>query len=1053
MPVRLIVLRPRAATLRPGVLPAGLAACGLLMILMMYSPAALAQEAAGFRFSTDRPRAITSEAAPGVLQRPAADHYDVIALRVEFQPDDSRFSTGDGTFDGDLFGGLQPSIDPLPHDGAYFEAHLSFLKNYVRRASSGRTMLTTHLLPEVVRLPEPMGAYSPTGPESSSDVELSKLARLVADAWAAADAASDLDVSGFDPTRTAFLIFHAGVGRDIELIGTTLDKTPEDLPSLYFGESALNRLLPGEPIRFQGLDVDHTILSPRTETRRGTDFLSDEPFLAEFSINGMLAATFFSYLGVPDLFDTNTGESGIGPFGLMDPLGIFAFNGLLPPEPSAWTKQYLGWADQVVAEAEQTFAVAAASSEDESPQVRVPISDGEYFLVENRHRQSDGGGVTLTVYREGELVEEQFDNASTGFTRFDVSGFGGGVLVDASNFDWAVPGGLDEDGNELNGGFLIWHIDERIITQGLEENSVNANPRRRGVDLKEADGAQDIGFPTGGDFGPQTHLGSPFDFYFEGNPVRAVTRSGREVVLYRNRFGPETTPSSDSRAGGPSFVVLEDFSAPALEMTFRYRVESAAGLQPHEVLQGVAVGGAAGPGSELAYNGSQSIYVYSAPADGGVGVLTSIDIETGDVALVHAAATGRPAIGADGSVVYAAEEEGALIVYVDGERVQVADAAAPPSRMRPAMIGGDALVTDRRGRLLAVHPDRSTSVVVEGSSEVVHFLPVDDSRIFVLAADRARLLRYPAGQVEAEWEGTPGEATCGHPVAGIDSGGLVIAYACSATEQLVILDAEGQRVVNVADRNELAGSLAAEVSMADVDGDGRLDVVGSAGEDVFALSRNGAMAAGFPLAFPTPIRGEPLVISSGGRTYVVAAGADGYLRALAVGDPLDNLAGTPLSVGVGTSATPLLRQNMLLAVSDRGVLQAWSFDDAPDILWGERFGGPANARLVSVEDRAADPLEGDLLVEAETYNWPNPVRDSGTYLRVMTTRGATVDIKVIDASGRSIDELSLGSVLPEAPAEVFWRADIQSGLYFARVTATDAEGRKASAVIKMAVIR
>lgn len=49
------------------------------------------------------------------LRRPAAGIYDVVALRIEFQPDTSRFTTGDGTFEGPLYDGLEPSIDPLPH--------------------------------------------------------------------------------------------------------------------------------------------------------------------------------------------------------------------------------------------------------------------------------------------------------------------------------------------------------------------------------------------------------------------------------------------------------------------------------------------------------------------------------------------------------------------------------------------------------------------------------------------------------------------------------------------------------------------------------------------------------------------------------------------------------------------------------------------------------------------------------------------------------------------------------------------------------------------------
>ena len=256
-------------------------------------------------------------ASPGLthaqeVRRPAAAQYDVVALRVEFQPDTTRFTTGDGTFDGELYpDSLNPSIDPLPHDAAYFEAHLAFLEAYVAQVSDGQTRVVPHLVPEVVRLSREMGAYSPTGFDADSDAERAKLVALVEEAWATATRESAFDMSGFDPERTAFVLFHAGVGRDIELLGTTLDKTPQDLPSIFFSERELNRLGTGS-IAFNGFPVRQTILLPRTETRTGFNFIEDEPFLLELSINGLLAASFFNVLGVPDLFNTETGEPAIG---------------------------------------------------------------------------------------------------------------------------------------------------------------------------------------------------------------------------------------------------------------------------------------------------------------------------------------------------------------------------------------------------------------------------------------------------------------------------------------------------------------------------------------------------------------------------------------------------------------------------------------------------------------------------------------------------------------------------------------------------------------------
>ncbi|MCY3488303.1 MAG: hypothetical protein OXH34_07665, partial [Bacteroidetes bacterium] len=116
------------------------------------------------------------------IVQPADPHYNVVALRVEFAPDTSRFTTGDGTFPGLQFP-LEPKVDPLPHDAAYFQAHLDFLEHYVGIASAGNTTISTYLVPEIIRLEHHMASYSPIGEDSESDAELTKLAALVRDSW------------------------------------------------------------------------------------------------------------------------------------------------------------------------------------------------------------------------------------------------------------------------------------------------------------------------------------------------------------------------------------------------------------------------------------------------------------------------------------------------------------------------------------------------------------------------------------------------------------------------------------------------------------------------------------------------------------------------------------------------------------------------------------------------------------------------------------------------------------------------------------------------------
>ena len=45
-------------------------------------------------------------------------------------------------------------------------------------------------------------------------------------------------------------------------------------------------------------------------------------------------------------------------------------------------------------------------------------------------------------------------------------------------------------------GLLIWHIDEEVMSSKWDSNTVNNDEEHKGMDLEEADGAQDIGFQS-----------------------------------------------------------------------------------------------------------------------------------------------------------------------------------------------------------------------------------------------------------------------------------------------------------------------------------------------------------------------------------------------------------------------------------------------------------------------------------------------------------------------------------------------------------------------------
>jgi hypothetical protein len=513
----------------------------------------------------------------------------IVAVMVEFQPDDNRFTTGNGTFHLDYLDSPDIIIDPLPHDRGYFEAHLEFVRNYFETVSGNVLQLSYEVLPEVVRLGNEMKEYAPLGEDNTENF---RLARLYHDTWTAVREQMNPDFNGYDPDRTAFVIFHAGAGRDIELTGTTLDKTPQDIPSVYLDLDALSRLL-DEP-GYQGIDmgngfrITNSSILPQTQSRPGED-ITGTPFVVQLSINGILTGTIGSYLGLPDLFNTLTGASGIGRFGLMDGESFFSLGGVFPPEPSAWEKIHMGWAGPVDIDLNNPDPVMLPAAVLRQPGsiVRHRISSDEYFLVENRHRDPGNDGVQITVRTPaGEYITRTITNADSleskiinSISRPDRLRdlLPPGVITNVSNFDWALPGGQTErdDGSTrlLNGGMLIWHIDEAVIRSEMGRNRVNANVDRRGVRVVEADGAQDIGREslTFADYG----RGSAFDFWWSGNDFTVITQTGQRIIVYENRFADNTQPDNRSNTGSPTFFEFFDFSGNVPLASFRARPAAA----------------------------------------------------------------------------------------------------------------------------------------------------------------------------------------------------------------------------------------------------------------------------------------------------------------------------------------------------------------------------------------------------------------------------------------------------------------------------------------------
>ncbi|MFQ5772477.1 MAG: hypothetical protein ACE5HX_18215, partial [bacterium] len=237
------------------------------------------------------------------------DTLRILAIRVEFQEDNTPLTTGNGKFD--LSSSIDSNdllIDPPPHDLNYFEHQLLALANYFKTVSQGKLVLQAEVFPKEPNasytVAHEMSFYSPTGSEDLLDQRLSELFQ---EGFQLADVRENIDFSQFD----SFIIFHAGVGADFAL---DIDPTPQDVPSVFLDYTTLQKFLGNNDPAYPGISVNEGrafirdgIILPETQNQEGF----------KIALLGTMAIMFGHQLGLPNLFNTDNGRTGIGVFGLM----------------------------------------------------------------------------------------------------------------------------------------------------------------------------------------------------------------------------------------------------------------------------------------------------------------------------------------------------------------------------------------------------------------------------------------------------------------------------------------------------------------------------------------------------------------------------------------------------------------------------------------------------------------------------------------------------------------------------------------------------------------
>ena len=481
----------------------------------------------------------------------------IAAIRVSFLEDDSPGTTGNGSFllNAPIDTCGRYTIDPVPHDRSYFESQLVAVNNYFRSVSYGKFGLDLDqsiVFPlsdeNSYVLPKTMDYYHPY---NQTDIHDQRVTELFRDALETAYNDDEIDFSNFDHV----VIFHAGIGQDFSL--PFLDPTPEDIPSTFIDDDMLQEFV-GGMLQFGTVTINQGIILPETQNHlfyqeSENIFLdAEEPCDYQYGLTGTFALMLGFAIGLPPLWDTNSGQSGIGIFGLMDQ-GSNNGRGLIPAPPDAWSRKFAGWESPLIAMPSKMINLPSRS---ENNLVQIPINETEYFLIENRtnwYRENmyiDSARYLIyeNTDRYPPFVEVLFDSV-------DIEKDENGVVTAIQDYDLGLPAS----------GLLIWHIDENKIFNGLDNYLVNDDRANRGVDLEEADGAQDIGYPSIFLFSDPS-AGYFGDVWFKGNPE--YERANPSMKGLAPEFGAFTYPSTVSNEGASTSIIISDISIQADTMSF-----------------------------------------------------------------------------------------------------------------------------------------------------------------------------------------------------------------------------------------------------------------------------------------------------------------------------------------------------------------------------------------------------------------------------------------------------------------------------------------------------
>lgn len=1033
---------------------------------------------------------------PGRLPTSISLHRDafrsgtvnILALRVEFIPDTLETTSGEGSFDYSISDTFY--FDPPPHDSLYFSDQLEFGRFYWQKMSAGKVDLAWDIYPAGSRaayqLPKQMWQYN----YNYTDEQLDKgLAQLFYDAVHAADQDPEISWQSYD----LVIIFHAGAGAEFDLGYTS---TPHDIPSAWMVEEDLHLIgvEGGIPVDNGAFRVREGILLPETETHEGV----------QISMTGVMCSLFGHWLGLPALYDRDSGAAVVGKWSLMD-RGFGNFFGAVPGAVDAWSRGYMGWIEPVdILPGEYSVAAFGFPTPDVPEAYRIRIDPNEYFIISCRQSadlENNDEAVTWAYDREDRKMELKL-SWREGYMATPDSGFRVPVRID--NLDFDTPGS----------GILVWHVDESLLPL-VAEGRFNSVDELRGLDLEEADGAQDIGqnypFLTAG-WG--TDYGVFMDAWYADNSWHQDANEGR-LVSFNNR----SYPASMTNAGDFTHITIDRFSRRDSLMSFTYSQGSRMYTKstPVHDLNSSCIGNFDGNISDdeiailadreiVIYDGSGEIlqrisHPYLRPSSklSGpvVGDINGDDLDeivwSTDIGTVFNMVVLRslPLSGYEAHQFFYLDGPGNSVLQnihlmLVGERG--IDSKLMGYYTFQGADGG------RFSQLVTFDSDliRQSGTVPVNEITSLHLYGTEFSDTMLAVCTDGSILEVTIDN--AEFIGTVNEIA--EPQALSLNTALADFNGNGFQDLLFLVRHENEwsciiawdvplNGLNSIDRSRVNYALGEidEIIPADVDRDGRYEILAYAGGEIIGLEVNGVLADGFPkrrknLGNLSDLIDGMLVADldkDGWFEFTVSellnSGAAGELQdggwnspVLGRIDAFNSFDRRPNGFPfVANGESPAVRFCQLDSLPDLELLcigteemSAYDFGyslQKTDIWWEQPFRNARHSNAVwEILEPSPLPEAAQSVMPADKcYNWPNPAREQ-TAFRFFLNYPASITVDIFDITGERVETLH-GSGAAHTSNEINWNlAGIPRGGYVAIVEA-DAQGRKETRMVKVAVVK